>query len=153
MSRRLRGWVRRWSGSSASLTTLWEMAGASAFRMGGLTCPFFPPWGRPASVSYTHLDVYKRQLLEHANDEVRGTRTILSSPLGRFFMCNENFHREHHLFPGVPWHHLPQVHAALAPSLRKQGAPYIRSYSAFVREFFIHSLRRSPLGWKASKHS
>ncbi|WP_395742399.1 fatty acid desaturase family protein [Prosthecobacter sp.] len=93
-------------------------------------------------------------LLEHANDEVRGTRTILTSPLVRFFMCNENFHLEHHLFPGVPWHHLPQVHAALAPALRKQGAPYISSYSAFVREFFIHSLRRSPLGWKgAGKHS
>ncbi|WP_395737054.1 fatty acid desaturase family protein [Prosthecobacter sp.] len=87
-------------------------------------------------------------LLEHASDEVRGTRTILTYPLVRFFMCNENYHLEHHLFPGVPWHHLPQVHDALAPSLREQGAPFIRSYGAFVREFFIHSLRRSPLGWK-----
>lgn len=89
-------------------------------------------------------------LLEHANDEVRGTRTILTRPLVRFFMCNENYHLEHHLFPGVPWHHLPEVHASLSPSLREQGAPYIRSYSAFVREFFIHSLRRSPLGWKGA---
>jgi fatty acid desaturase len=87
-------------------------------------------------------------LLEHANDEVRGTRTILTYPLVRFFMCNENYHLEHHLFPGVPWHHLPQVHETLAPALREQGAPFIRSYGAFVREFFIHSLRRSPLGWK-----
>ncbi|WP_395751140.1 fatty acid desaturase family protein [Prosthecobacter sp.] len=87
-------------------------------------------------------------LLEHANDEVLGTRTILTSRLVRFFMCNENYHLEHHLFPGVPWHHLPQVHDALSSTLREQGAPFIPSYSAFVREFIIHSLRRSPLGWK-----
>jgi fatty acid desaturase len=85
-------------------------------------------------------------LLEEASDTVRGTRTILTSPLVRFFMCNENYHLEHHLFPGVPWHHLPQVHAALAPELRRQGAPYIPSYGSFVREFVIHSIRRSPLG-------
>ena len=85
-------------------------------------------------------------LLEHANDTVRGTRTILTSPLVRYFMCNENYHLEHHLYPGVPWHHLPQVHAALEPELRRRGAPYIASYSSFVREFLIHSVRRSPLG-------
>jgi fatty acid desaturase len=85
-------------------------------------------------------------LLEHASDTVRGTRTILTSPLVGFFMCNENYHLEHHLYPGVPWHHLPQVHAALEPELRQQGAPFISSYSSFVREFMIHSIRRSPLG-------
>ncbi|MGV3663224.1 MAG: fatty acid desaturase family protein [Prosthecobacter sp.] len=87
-------------------------------------------------------------LLEHASDEVRGTRTILTYPLVRFFMCNENYHLEHHLYPGVPWHQLPAVHAALEPALREQGAPYIRSYGAFVWEFMVHSVRRSPLGWK-----
>ena len=33
-------------------------------------------------------------LLEHADDEVRGTRSILTYPLVRFFMCNENYHLE-----------------------------------------------------------
>lgn len=86
-------------------------------------------------------------LLEHADDEVRGTRSILTVPVVRFFMCNENYHLEHHLYPGVPWHHLPQVHAALADDLRKQGAPYIPSYGSFVMEFIRGSLKRSPLGW------
>ncbi len=31
-------------------------------------------------------------LLEHSDDDVLGTRTILTSPVVRFFMCNENFH-------------------------------------------------------------
>lgn len=86
-------------------------------------------------------------LLEHARDEVQGTRSILTSPLVRFFMCNENYHLEHHLWPGVPWHHLPEVHAAMRGELAARGAPYIPSYNAFVREFIRHSLRRSPLGW------
>jgi len=85
-------------------------------------------------------------LLGHSNDPVLGTRSILTSAPVRFFMCNENYHLEHHLYPGVPWHHLPQVHSALAPALRNVGAPYIRSYTAFVLEFIRHSIRRSPIG-------
>jgi fatty acid desaturase len=87
-------------------------------------------------------------LLEEADDEVRGTRTILAHPLVRYFMCNENYHLEHHLYPGVPWYHLPRVHAALEPELRRQGAPYISSSGSFVREFVHGSLKRSPLGWR-----
>jgi fatty acid desaturase len=90
-------------------------------------------------------------LLEHADDEVRGTRSILTVPVVRFFMCNENYHLEHHLYPGVPWHHLPKVHGALAEGLRKQGAPYISSYRSFVVEFIRGSLKRSPLGWRKSR--
>ena len=83
-------------------------------------------------------------LLEHANDEVLGTRTILTTPLVRFFMCNENFHLEHHLYPAVPWYQLPQLHQALGPELRRRGAPYISSYSAFVWEFLQHTLQPGP---------
>ncbi|MDB6135921.1 MAG: desA [Verrucomicrobiales bacterium] len=90
-------------------------------------------------------------LLEQASDEIQGTRTILTSAPVRFFMCNENYHLEHHLYPGVPWHHLPAVHAALRPELTARGAPYIGSYSAFVREFMRHSIRRSPWGWRRSR--
>ncbi|CAN5866234.1 fatty acid desaturase [soil metagenome] len=85
-------------------------------------------------------------LLEHANDEIQGTRTILTSPVVRFFMCNENYHLEHHLYPGVPWHHLPEVHEALKDELTTRGAPYIPSYTFFVGEFMRHSVNRSPLG-------
>lgn len=85
-------------------------------------------------------------LLPEADDEIRGTRSILTGPVVAFFMCNENYHLEHHLYPGVPWYRLPQVHAALRQELVARGAPYIGSYSAFVKEFVIHAFRMSPLG-------
>ena len=35
--------------------------------------------------------------LEHQSDPIRGTRSILTNPVTAFFMCNENYHLEHHL--------------------------------------------------------
>jgi fatty acid desaturase len=85
-------------------------------------------------------------LLEHHDDPVLGTRSILTNPVTRFFMCNENYHLEHHLYPGVPWYNLDRLHQVLRDELRSRGAPFISSYVAFVHEFVVNSLRRCPLG-------
>jgi fatty acid desaturase len=84
--------------------------------------------------------------LEHQSDTVLGTRSILTNPVTAFFMCNENYHLEHHLYPTIPWYNLPRLHEALREDLTARGAPFICSYFAFVREFVVKSLRRSPLG-------
>jgi fatty acid desaturase len=80
------------------------------------------------------------------DDPIRGTRSILTNRLTAFFMCNENYHLEHHLYPGVPWYNLPRLHRAMRDDLIARGAPYIPSYAAFVRDFVVGSFRRSPLG-------
>jgi fatty acid desaturase len=85
-------------------------------------------------------------LLEHESDPILGTRSILTNPLTAFFMCNENYHLEHHLFPGVPWYNLKRLHRTLRPQLEERGAPFISSYAAFVVEFVVGSIRRSPAG-------
>jgi fatty acid desaturase len=90
-------------------------------------------------------------LLTETTDEIKGTRTILTRPLVRFFMCNENYHLEHHLYPGVPWYHLSKVHAALRAELAAKGAPYIPSYYSFVRQFVAQSILRSPAGLKRGR--
>lgn len=84
-------------------------------------------------------------LLEHHSDPILGTRSILTNRVTAFFMCNENYHLEHHLYPRVPWYNLPRLHNALRDDLRARGAPYIRSYFAFVADFVGTSVRRSPL--------
>ncbi|MFB2970738.1 fatty acid desaturase [Aerosakkonema sp. BLCC-F183] len=85
-------------------------------------------------------------LLEDESDLIRGTRTILTNPITRFFMCNENYHLEHHLYPAVPWYNLPRLHQELKQELTWRGAPYIPSYFAFVRDFVIASFRRTKVG-------
>lgn len=85
-------------------------------------------------------------LLEHHSDPILGTRSILTNRVTAFFMCNENYHLEHHLYPGVPWYNLPRLHRAIKDDLVARGAPYISSYFAFVRSFVSGSCRRSPLG-------
>lgn len=106
-------------------------------------------WLLPMLVINTFVNIRgmsQHTLLEHASDSIQGTRSILTGPVVRYFMCNENFHLEHHLYPGVPWHRLPEVHACLKPELERRGAPYIGSYTAFVMEFIRGSLKRSPWG-------
>ena len=51
-----------------------------------------------------------------------------------FFMCNLNYHIEHHLYPAVPWYNLRHVHRLLAHELRATGAQIYPSYTAFLRD-------------------
>jgi fatty acid desaturase len=80
-------------------------------------------------------------LLPESDHPIRGTRTILSNPVTRFFMCNENYHLEHHLFPRVPWYNLPRLHQTLRVELLASRAPFIPSYFAFVRLFVARTFK------------
>jgi fatty acid desaturase len=84
--------------------------------------------------------------LEQPDDPVRGTRSILTNRVTEFFICNENYHLEHHLFPRVPWYNLKQLHGAVGQQLVDRDAPFVHSYVEFVCEFVRKSWSRSPLG-------
>jgi fatty acid desaturase len=106
-------------------------------------------WLLPMVVINTLVNIRgmsQHTFLEHQSDTIRGTRSILTNRVTAFFMCNENYHLEHHLYPTIPWYNLPRLHQALRGELVARGAPYIKSYFAFVCEFVSKSLRRSPLG-------
>ena len=45
-------------------------------------------------------------MLEDYHDPYKGARTIKAHPVVDFFLCNENYHIEHHLYPSVPWYNL-----------------------------------------------
>ena len=52
-------------------------------------------------------------LAENVLDHRLNTRTVLMNLVNRYLDWNMNFHLEHHMFPLVPYHALPQLHACV----------------------------------------
>ena len=106
-------------------------------------------WLIPMMIINTMVNIRgmsQHTFLEEPEDPVRGTRSILTNPVTEFFMCNENYHLEHHLFPRVPWYNLKRLHGEIKEQLGEREAPFVRSYFEFVCEFIHKSWQRSPLG-------
>jgi fatty acid desaturase len=49
-------------------------------------------------------------LAENVRDHRLNTRTVQMNPVFRFLYFNMNYHIEHHMFPTVPFHALPDLH-------------------------------------------
>ncbi len=49
-------------------------------------------------------------LAEDVLDHRLNSRTVLMNPVFRFIYWNMNYHVEHHMFPMVPYHAVPQLH-------------------------------------------
>ena len=52
-------------------------------------------------------------LAENVLDHRLNCRTIYMNPVHRYLYWNMNYHVEHHMFPLVPYHALPRLHAAV----------------------------------------
>lgn len=61
------------------------------------------------------------------------TRTITSNKVVGFFLNNQNYHVEHHLFARLPWYHLPTAHQLLKPYYNKQC---VKIENTYVKLFF-----------------
>ncbi len=111
-------------------------------------------WLVPMLIINTFVNIRgmsQHTFLEEPDDPVQGTRSILTNPITAFFMCNENYHLEHHLFPRVPWYNLKRLHEELRDQLVDRQAPFVKSYFEFVCEFVRKSWSRSPWG-RRGKH-
>jgi len=72
----------------------------------------------------------------------RATRTTVSHPVVSWFMNNGNYHLEHHLFPDVAWHRLPELHQILLPTFKRERAQINPSYLSYMKAM----LTVGPLG-------
>ena len=61
------------------------------------------------------------------------TRTTLALFPIRLLMWNMPYHAEHHLFPSVPFHRLPALHARLRDRLAHVAPGYLSTNRAIVR--------------------
>ena len=73
--------------------------------------------------------------ITEASDPYLASRTMLPNPVVAFFLLNENYHLEHHLFPEVPSYHLPALHELIWPKLPRavSGRSYLAFLAAFLR--------------------
>ncbi len=90
---------------------------------------------------------WAEHMLTQPGHPLTQTRTVTSNALVSLFMCNLNYHLEHHLFPGMPWYNLPKLHRLLRGEYHEAGSFIYRSYL----KFFMDALRlgvhgRTPLG-------
>jgi fatty acid desaturase len=83
-------------------------------------------------------------LAEDVLDHRLNSRTVYMNPVMRFLYWNMNYHIEHHMFPMVPYHALPQLHEEMKHYC---PPPYLSLFAAY-REIIPALIRqmREP-GW------
>jgi len=67
-------------------------------------------------------------LADDVIDHRLNCRTMYLNPFSRFVYWNMNYHVEHHIFPLIPYHALPKLHAAIKADC---PAPYPSTIAAY----------------------
>lgn len=83
-------------------------------------------------VAVVNVRGWSEHTLTEPGNALTQTRTVRSNRVVRFFLCNLNYHLEHHLFPSVPWYNIPRLHALLEDEVLSAGGYYYRSYARFL---------------------
>lgn len=91
-------------------------------------------WVVPVLLGQPVLRLYL--LAEHGDcpqvaNMFENTRTTFTNRLLRFLAWNMPYHVEHHVWPAVPFHRLPEVHALMRRELRVTAD----GYATFTREY------------------
>jgi fatty acid desaturase len=90
-------------------------------------------------------------LADDVTDHRLNSRTVYMNPLSRFVYWNMNYHVEHHMFPMVPFHALPALHAEIKHDLPEPAPSIAAAFGEFMPvllrqrrepDFYIH--RRLP---------
>lgn len=79
-------------------------------------------------------------LAEDVLDHRLNSRTIYMNPVFRFLYWNMNYHIEHHMFPMVPYHALPQLHEAIKHDCPKPYPSTIAAYREIIPTL-LHQVR------------
>jgi fatty acid desaturase len=78
-------------------------------------------------------------LADNVLDHRMNARTVYINPVSRFIYWNMNYHIEHHMFPMVPYHALPKLHAMIKHDLPAPSpsiwACYKEMVPAWIRQF------------------
>jgi fatty acid desaturase len=123
--------VRRWG---RWLLVLYAALVAGSLALG--TAVVLWVWFIPLLIGLPLLRLYllcEHTLCPNSDDGFANTRTTLSNPVVRLLMWNLPYHAEHHLFPNIAFHNLPEAHRHLRPHLKYVAKGYIQVQREIVR--------------------
>jgi fatty acid desaturase len=92
-------------------------------------------WVVPALLGQPALRLYlmaEHMLCPLVPDMLANTRTTYTNAAVRFLAWNMPFHAEHHAYPAVPFHRLPEVNRVLAPALKTTAPGYLAVQRAIL---------------------
>ena len=94
-------------------------------------------WIVPALLGQPFLRLYL--LAEHGRcafvaNMLENSRTTTTTWLVRKLAWNMPYHAEHHSYPGVPFHRLPEFHALIENHLRETEVGYVRFNAKYIGE-------------------
>lgn len=94
-------------------------------------------WVLPALLGQPFLRLYT--LAEHGRcsqvaDMFQNTRTTITTRVVRFLAWNMPYHAEHHAYPAVPFHKLPDLHEKARDHLSVK----VDRYHKFARDYVCH---------------
>jgi fatty acid desaturase len=67
-------------------------------------------------------------LAENVLDHRLNSRTVYMNPVSRFIYWNMNYHVEHHMFPMVLYHRLPELHQLIKHDLPAPNTSILQAY-------------------------
>jgi fatty acid desaturase len=71
-------------------------------------------------------------LAEGIADHRLNTRTVYMNPVVRFYYANMNYHMEHHMFPMVPFHALPDLHEEIREQVPRGYSGLLEVYREII---------------------
>jgi fatty acid desaturase len=95
-------------------------------------------WVTPALLGQPVLRLYlmaEHGLCPVTSDMLENTRTTYTNALVRALAWNMPYHAEHHAYPAVPFHRLPEVNRAIAPRLKSTSSGYIALQREILRSY------------------
>jgi fatty acid desaturase len=111
-------------------------AAATVIAVAGISDLPLYNWLLPALLGQPFLRAYL--LAEHTgctetSDMLANTRTTLTVAPVRWLMWNMPYHTEHHVFPAVPFHALPSLHARMRGKLAIVSPGYAAFHAGYGR--------------------
>lgn len=118
----------------------WMLAGYTVLGIGSVatgSAVLFWLWVLPALMGQPFLRAYlmaEHSLCPHVSNMLENSRTTFTNAIVRTLAWNMPFHAEHHCYPNVPFHKLPDFHAHIRDHIGTTAEGYVAFHEEMLRD-------------------